>query len=131
MRVAFYLILFKLKIHHMITSKYSRFNVCLLVFALLSACSGPAIHYLGNSYPPTTEIEEYFDEKEITRRYLVIGTMTNDKFLDYDVEYIRQSMVKKAQEVGADAILYDPVEVDHDHNEEYRTAVKAKLLKFE
>lgn len=40
-------------------------------------------------------------------------------------------MVKKAKEVGADAILYAPVENNYDHKEGDRTSVKAKLLKFE
>jgi hypothetical protein len=117
---------------HMITSKSSRLNFSFLVLVILSSCgSGSIIHYLGNSYPPTTEVKEYFDEQEITSPYRVIGTMTNDKFLDYDVAYIRQQMILKAREVGADGIVYAPVEVDRDHKEGDRTEVKAKLLKFE
>jgi hypothetical protein len=116
----------------MITSKCSRLAFSVLVLAFLSSCgSGSIIHYLGNSYPPTTEVKEYFDEKEITSPHRVIGTMTNDQFLDYDIDFIRQEMVKKALEVGADAILYDPVEVERHRKDEDRTAVKAKLLKFE
>jgi hypothetical protein len=120
-----------LKALHMTKSKCPRLHFSFFFFAVLSSCSGPTIHYLGNSFPPTTEVKEYFDEQEITSRYRVIGTMTNDKFIDYDVDYIRQRMIRKAQEVGADAILYSPVEVDYDHKEGDRTTVKAKLLKFE
>lgn len=116
----------------MITSKSSGISFSLLVLSVLSSCGvGPTIHYLGNSFSPTTEVKEYFDEREITSRYRVIGTMTNDKFMDYDVDYVRQHMILKAQEVGADAILYSPVEVHYDHKEGDRTEVKAKLLKFE
>ncbi len=113
------------------TNKYAGVTFSFLILAMLWSCDGPTIHYLGKSYPETKEIKEYFDEKDITSKYRVIGTMTNDKFVNYDVDYIREYMIKKAQQVGADAILYFPVEVDYDHKEGDRTAVKAKLLKFE
>jgi hypothetical protein len=115
----------------MMTGKSFRSICTFSVLAFLSSCGGPTIHYLGNSFSPTTDVKEYFDEKDITREYRVIGTMTNDKFVNYDVAYIRRHMIKKAEEVGADAILYSMIEVDYDHKEGDRTSVKAKLLKFE
>ena len=116
----------------MITSKCSRLASSVLVLAFLSSCGSTSIiHYLGNSYTPTTEVKEYFDEKEITTPHRVIGTMTNDKFLDYSVKFIREEMVRKALEVGADAILYSSVEVEHERKDGDRKEVKAKLLKFE
>jgi hypothetical protein len=108
----------------------SKISLPVLLFIFTCSCSIP-IHYLGDSLPRTTNVKEYFDEKEITEEYRVIGTMTNGQLVNYDVKFIREEMVKKAREVGADAILYAPVEVDYDHKDGERTEVKAKLLKFQ
>ena len=81
-----------------------------LAFWLLGgtyACS-PTINYLGKSYSPTTKIDLYFDERDITRDYEVMGNMRNAGYeIDMDdLESIKEAMIKKAREEGGDAILF-------------------------
>ena len=109
----------------------SRPSLAGIVFVILASSCAPPIHYLGTTSTPTTQVKEYFDEKDIHAKYHVMGTMTNSQLIDYNVEHIREFMIRKAKEVGADAILYLPIEVDYDDEEGERTAVQAKLLKFD
>ncbi len=77
-----------------------------LIGFLLTACS-PTIHYLGNDYQPTQNVDIYFDENDIEKEYRVIGTMKNEgEQWANDIDKIKTAMIEKAKAKGADAILF-------------------------
>ena len=79
----------------------------LFVLLLFVSCS-PQINYLGESYPPTQDVEIFFDEADIERDYKVMGVMKNEgsEIELSDAESVQEAMIKKAKSVGADAILF-------------------------
>ena len=106
----------------------------LVVFLIFSSCS-PKISYMGNSHMPTYDVDVYYDEKDIELEYSVMGIARNegDMFENDDLNEIRNALIKKAREVGADAILVlsidenrPSMEDDYDPNK----IVEAKFLKY-
>jgi len=77
------------------------------LLVILSSCS-PTINYLGNNYEPSTHVEIFFNENDIEKEYKTMGVMKNegDSFENNDLESIKEEMLKKAREVGADAIIF-------------------------
>jgi len=77
------------------------------IFLLMISCS-PQINYLGSSYPPTQEVDIFFDEEDIQKDFKVMGIMKNegDEMELDDSESVKNAMIKKAKSVGADAILF-------------------------
>lgn len=105
-----------------------------LVFMVSLSCS-PKISYMGDSRMPTYNIDVYYDEKDIEMEYTVMGIARNegDMFENDDLNEIRNALIKKAREVGADAILVlsinenrPSMEDDYDPNK----IVEAKFLKY-
>jgi hypothetical protein len=104
----------------------------LLAIVLIVSCT-PKISYLGDSYPPTYEVDMYFDEKDIERDYKVIGLARNegDELEIDDLDAIRKSMLKKAREVGADAILFISIAENREGwDDDPNKIVEAKFLKY-
>ena len=114
-------------------------NLFLVIsFFLIISCS-PKINYLGDTYTPTQHVEIYFDENDINKKYKVIGMMKNeaDELENDDVEEVKKAMMKKAREVGADAILFIGFyseRINREHHDEIFDNIKkiyeAKLLKY-
>lgn len=80
----------------------------LIVMVAFASCS-PSINYLGKSYTPTTNVEVFYDNKDISHEYEVMGIMKNEgnEFESDDLEEIQKEMMKIAREKGADAVLIE------------------------
>ena len=78
----------------------------LLMVLFVSACGGDEVDvdYLGNSYPPTSHVDVYFSEEDITEGYLVMGRATVD---GGDAEELEEKVIEKARESGADGIIFE------------------------
>ena len=109
-----------------------------ITLLLIISCS-PRINYLGDKLTPTNRVDMYFDEHDITKEYKVMGMMKNeaDEFELDDVEAVKKAMLKKAREVGADAILFvgfysERVTPAHRDEifDEAKKIYEAKLLKY-
>ena len=72
----------------------------------LTACGGDDIDvdYLGDSYTPTSHVDVYFSEDDVTEGYLVIGHATAD---GGDTEALQETLMEKARESGADGIIFE------------------------
>lgn len=102
----------------------------LLVLLLMTACA-PSIYYLGDTYPPTTIVEVFYDEKDIGRAYVTIGKLTHDKILDYSAEEIKQEMIITAKQRGADAIVFSDFVTTRENDQDGdRLTVTAKLIRY-
>ena len=69
----------------------------LSMILFVSACgSDDDIDYLGNSYSPTSRVDVYFSEDDITEGYLVMGRATVD---GGDAEALQEKLIEKAREM--------------------------------
>lgn len=103
--------------------------ISIFLSIVLPGC-GPTIHYLGDTNAPTASIDLYYDKKEVKREYKVMGRMTNDQFINYDVDIVKKEMIKKAQQVGADGIIFSDLSIDNIDSQGDKLAVKAELIKY-
>lgn len=72
---------------------------------LLLAVGCTKITYIGDSYPPTTHVDVYFDEADIERNYRVMGHADATAPEIVDVEKMMEKIKEKAMEKGADAVV--------------------------
>ncbi len=83
-------------------------KIILLILSMLlfvAACgSDDDIDYLGDSYTPTSHVDVYFSEDDVTEGYLVMGYATAD---GEDTEALKEKLIKKARESGADGIIFE------------------------
>ena len=87
-----------------VNGKISVLILSMLLF--ISACGGDDIDvdYLGDSYTPTSHVDVYFSEDDVTEGYLVIGHATAD---GGEVEDLQETLIEKARENGADGVIFE------------------------
>ncbi len=66
--------------------------------------------YVGERYAPTDHVRVFYDSSSVPAGYSVIGQDRAEATEYMTTEDIVKDMVKKAREVGADAVLIDGVE---------------------
>lgn len=76
--------------------------MALLIIALLSACSGPS--YLGKTYPPTQEVDLYFEAEDITKPYTTMGTVEVEQNLR-SIAATQQKVIELGKAKGADGVI--------------------------
>ena len=77
----------------------------LSMILFVSACGSDVdVDYLGDSYPPTSHVDVYFSEDDITEGYLVMGHATVD---GGDAEELQEKLIEKARASGADGIIFE------------------------
>lgn len=100
------------------------------LFIFLSSCT-PTIHYFGDAYKPSANLDVFFDEKDVIKPYKVIGHMTHDTRINYDPEILQAEMEREARTKGADAIIYTQLGNDIDTESSDKFRVSAKLIKYQ
>ncbi|MYB95817.1 hypothetical protein F4054_14950 [Candidatus Poribacteria bacterium] len=71
----------------------------------VSACGDDVdVDYLGDSYTPTSHVDVYFSEDDVTEGYLVMGHATAD---GGDTEALQETLIEKARDRGADGIIFE------------------------
>jgi hypothetical protein len=76
------------------------------VLIILLGCA--TINYIGESYPPTQQVDLYFSEEDIEREYSVVGRIiatANSDELAYSSDKFTKAILKKAREKGADGVV--------------------------
>lgn len=122
----------------------------LLLLTFLLSCA-PSIQYLGDNYTPTSDVEFFYDEKDIVTDYKVMGIILNEASEHNDLEEVRLAMLEKSKSVGANAILFEAVNnerigsgthfsIHQDNSHSFFSAlfgddkkgvvIRAKLLKY-
>ena len=84
----------------------------MLSFVLLLISCGPTIHYLGDNYESSSNIDVYYSEQDVSRRFKTIGRLTHDKFISYNADLIKEAMVAEAKNKGADGIIFLDIYVE-------------------
>ena len=70
-------------------------TLILLSLLLIMSCS-PHIQYLGDKYAPTTEVEFYYDEKDIEKDHKVMGIILNEADEYNNLDDVRVAMLEKS-----------------------------------
>ena len=77
------------------------------IFGLVLVFACTKIDYVGESYAPTSQVDMYFSEDEVTIEYRVMGRMVAHANDAVSAEKMQKKMMKKAREKGADGIIID------------------------
>jgi len=79
----------------------------IFVLTLYISCS-PRLHYLGDVYPTTTEVDTYYSPDDIEVDFKVIGQLTgsNEEVYFGDLDGIKNAMIEEAMTRGANGILF-------------------------
>ncbi len=70
----------------------------------LTGC-GPSIQYIGKTYPPTTNVDIYFNPADVKKPYETIGKVDGKAWPLSGFDKIQESIVKEAKKRGADAVI--------------------------
>jgi len=102
-------------------------NLTLLLFVLILSACAPRMHYLGDIFAPTEEIDVYYDEMDIKQDYKVMGQLSSDNHNNtfINLDRMRENMIKEAKQKGADGILF----LFHESFKDNKV-VQSKLLKY-
>ena len=83
-------------------------KIIVLMLSMLlffTACGDDVdVDYLGDSYVPTSHVDVYFSEDDVTEGYLVMGHATAD---GGDTEALQETLIEKARDSGADGIIFE------------------------
>jgi len=87
----------------MINRKFKLGSICILVLFFVLGCA--TVNYVGNSLDPTTSIDTYFSENDISHEYTVIGHAIGLGMMT-EPDRIQAKLIEEAKLKGADAILF-------------------------
>ena len=83
-------------------------EISVLILSMIlffTACGDDVdVDYLGDSYTPTSHVDVYFSEDDVTEGYLVMGHATAD---GGDTETLQETLIEKARDSGADGIIFE------------------------
>ncbi|KAA3632275.1 MAG: hypothetical protein DWP97_11330 [Calditrichaeota bacterium] len=80
-------------------------KLLLPLFLLLCFIGCTKIDYLGEEYAPTSHVDVYYDEADITVEYKVMGEVIATAGDIVSAEKMQKDIKKKAMEKGADAVI--------------------------
>jgi len=63
------------------------------------------LDYVGQSYPPTQQVDLYYSEENVGREYTVMGELAATAQEFVSARKIQEQMVEKAKQKGADAVV--------------------------
>lgn len=111
----------------MIITNKSIFYLLSIIIISMVSCS-PRMNYLGDVYPPTTDVDVFYDEGDIEKDFKVIGQLnadnSNNSFLDLDD--VKNKMIEEAKVRGADGIWFLGSESIPDNTH----LIYAKLIRY-
>jgi len=103
----------------------------ILLLFLVASCS-PKINYLGDTAPPTTQVDTYFDMGDVNKDYKVLGLLSannaDNSFLS--LEDLKEKLIEEAKKRGADAILFLNLVSNSNDGLNDTHFIEAKLLKY-
>lgn len=103
------------------------------LFIVFASCA--EVNYIGESYQPTTEIEIFFDEKNIEYEYTIIGHAIGTGAWGVSNEKIQDKLIQTARRKGAHAIIITGVGKDTistgEHTTTDETQINAVFIRYD
>jgi hypothetical protein len=81
-----------------------------LLIAVVVASGCTKIDYVGEEYPPTAQVEQFFSAGDVTRDYKVMGYIVASAPDIVSAEKMHKKLIEKARKVGADAVIIEGLE---------------------
>ena len=75
---------------------------CLL---LLSSCAPARVAYIGRNYTPTTQVDLFFNTKDVKKPFEVMGKVNSEDYAFRDPQKIQEKIMTEARKRGADAVI--------------------------
>lgn len=101
------------------------------LFAISFLACSPHFNYLGDSYSPTVdEIDVFYDIGDIEKDFRVMGILTADNTFSSkrSSDSMKEKMIEKAKQKGADGILFINIFGAMDGTD--KAVVESKLIKY-
>ena len=79
----------------------------LLAFASLAALLGGCVNtdYVGESYPPTSQVDVYYAMEDVNKPHVVMGKITASAMDGWDSSAMVEELKSQAMAKGADALV--------------------------
>jgi hypothetical protein len=101
--------------------------IAALLLVIMAASCSPNLYYLGDTYTATDTVQVFYNLQDIKQPYKVIGRITNQP-AGFDTETIKNKMILKAQQVGANGIVFDDL---HGRGREGNDKeIQAQLIRY-
>ena len=81
-----------------------------LVVTLLLVTGCVSIDYLGKNYPPTTNVDVYFDAADVRVEYEVMGEVSAEAGLFNSTSDMQEKIVAETKKRGADGVIFGSLE---------------------
>jgi hypothetical protein len=108
-------------------------SIIILLLLVILAVGCAHVNYVGKTFVPgTEEVDVYFSKEEIKKDYTIIGHAIGSGKLVSNNK-IREKLIDKAKENGADAILITEVDRTHVPAKDgsiTEKQIKASFLKY-
>jgi hypothetical protein len=88
------------------------------------------IYYLGDTFTRTDAVDVYYDPFAIPEEYIVVGSLTNVETARFALDAMKEGFIFRAKSVGADGILFDPLELSFDPECDRCLRLKARVIKY-
>ncbi len=87
------------------------------------------VHYLGETFPPTEQVDVFYNFGDVEKEFKVIGKISNDAGATYSIEKAKEKMIALAKEKGGDAIIFLNLDVESIELDR-RIAIAAEVLRY-
>ena len=86
-----------------ISMKLREFLACVSLAAILGGCVNT--DYVGESYPPTSQVDVYYAMEDVNRPHVVMGKITASAMDGWDSSAMVEELKSQAMAKGADALV--------------------------
>lgn len=86
---------------------FTAFIVSSVIFLMTSCIQA---NYIGRNYPPTTNVDLFFAENEVSKPHETMGLVTVKGGNFISTEKLQQKMIDVAKAKGADAVLIESMD---------------------
>ncbi|RYE20171.1 MAG: hypothetical protein EOP42_27880 [Sphingobacteriaceae bacterium] len=102
------------------------FFILLFVTGFFSSCIS-YLSYIGDTLPPTNNVDVYYDAKDVKKAYKVIGHISapSSTYNERDAKF---EIIEKAKKVGSDGVII--VGMDFTGGKDSSPYYKADAIKY-
>jgi len=107
--------------------KHVKLLIGILFCIVLSSCTSARVNYVGHSYRMTKQVDIYYDEKNITHDYEIMGQAVGSCGR---IDNVEKTLVERAKKEGADAILITNLGNSYNAEGVSGVEVNASFIKY-
>jgi len=89
-----------------LTARLALVTALVLLVLATSGCSRNRVTYIGDSLTPTSEVDVFFNARDIERNYRVMGRATGVVSEGGNVDRLNEKFIDTARTKGADGVIF-------------------------